>query len=834
MPRFLTRSAVYICLIVATTCQAARMSFGGSTPKKVEEELAYPCTISDFLASAPRQKAINHSESGVEWRVYSNSGAVMVEPIRPVTRKDNPIPSDFSSDPRAYKVDDGWLFGLNLGEFGGSLEWYSEDRTKTYTISTNENVNGFIQTNGALFVYEGLAHMFSNQGTIELVKKNAAGKWDIEPFVTLHEEPCAALTDTDGAMLVVTWSSVVKVWLSGKMKLLSRGEWLPGWGMFYPVWSYANSAVLDMDDTLYIGARQEVVKINSLHKNPTIEHIIRGAKARENAETAESKFFTEYANDMKSKDALVRQSAVRRMGGSDNHNNAVNELRHNRDFEMTFMGTNIYEAAEAVIPALNDESAIVRVEAARALGTLGHVVGAELLTKALDDPNGDVMVMAAWALGRLADDSLPGLLKGLKSANDAVASESCRSLGVLGGRASSALPALQELLRDDRQAVKAAAGKAIKQIADSASPQLAIINDPKSDKDARKSAMWELSQIGAVTEEVIPALVHALRDPDADVRSDAACAMKYINYIDPSAAKEAANALMAALSDESEPVAATAAEALGRFGPATVPKLIVAMQNDNSAVRIHAASAIYWMEQPAKEAAPDLLRLLDDQVPAVRQSAARALEHMGKEAFPATSRLIALMNNPDKEVRQYAIVTLGCIGATDEAVLPALNKAIQVADRDTQSAAFRALWTMNPRTSAVESAIVEAIANNDEFIQECRPEELGEMGRSLPKLIPALVHAAEKNLPWELAMVFGDIGADAATAVPVLIKGLKSPDNKVRLASARSLGLIGAPAAEAVSALSEMEESRDLRLIIEAEYALKSIRNPTRADTEKR
>lgn len=759
----------------------------------------------------------------------------MIEPVHPIAREEVPTkPPQFSGDPRAFRVEDGWLFGNNHGEFGGSLEWYSIDGRESYSISTEENVNGFIRAGGSLFVYEGLAHLSLNQGTIKVVKRNATGRWVIEPFVTLHEEPCVALLDTDDTMLIVTWSSVVKVWPSGKMKLLWRGERLTDLGIFYPFWIYANSAVLDKDDTLYMGTRQEVVRIVSLHKNPRIEHIRRGTKAQGDVETAKSKFFADYANDMKSKDPLVRRRAVRRMGGTGKRDDAADAVELGREYESTFTGTNRYHAAEAAIPALKDESAAVRVEAAQALGTLGHLVGAGPLAEAMDDPSGDVAVAAASALGRLADGSLPGLIEGLKSANAAVVVESCRSLGGLGGRASIALPALRDALRHDRRDVRAAADEAIKQIAASATPHVATLNDPRSDKAARRSATWELSKIGAVTEQVIPALAQALRDPDAEVRSDAACALEYIKYIDPSAAEEAATALVETFSDESEDVAAVAVEAAARFGPAGIPKLIAVMRSDSPVLRMRAADAIFWMEHPAKEAVPDLVSLLGDKVPGVRQRAARALQHMGREAAPATSRLIELMNDPDEKVRYRVICALGGIGSTNEEVLPALNRAIHAADADTRSAAFWALRTMRPRTPAVESALVEAIADHDEFVQKLDAAELGELGRSLPMVIPALVRVAEKNLSWEVASGFGAIGPDAAAAVPLLIKGLKSTDAEVRLAAARSLGQIGPGAAGAIPALSEMAESRDLRLIIEADYALTRIRDPARTGAERR
>lgn len=768
---------------------------------------------------------IDLTEIGVDWRVFSKDETVMVEPLlRPQRREQTPAKrSDFSGDPLALKVDDGWLVGRNRGEFGGTLAWYSSDGKRSYLLSATENVNGFIRAGGSLFVYEGLAHLSSNRGTIKCIKRNAAGTWGQEPFVTLHEDPRVALLDADDAMLVVTWSSVVKVWPSGKMKLLLKGESLAESGVFYPRWCGANSAVLARDDTLYIGATQEVVRISSLHANPKIEHIVCGTKAKADAEAITGKFFADYASDMKSKNASVRQRAVQRMGRVGARDAPPDAAESAREYERVFTGTDRYDAAVALMPALKDESAAVAVEAARALGRVGHVVSAEPLAKAIEDPRSEVAVMAAWALGRLAGDQLPGLLKGLKSAEAAVALQSCRSLGELGGRATAALPALRDLVRDSRRAVQTAATAAIQQIAAAANVHVATLNDPGSDSDARKAAAWELAQMGAASDQVMPALVRALDDRDASVRSDAAFAL---GRIGPPAAKDAGAALVKAFTDKNSHVAGVAAEAAARMGPAMLPPLVAAMRSDAPAARMGAADAFFWMECPPKDVVPELVRLLDDKAVAVRQRAARALEHLGKQAMPAAGRLIELMNDPDKEVRCHVIGALGRIGPSDERVLPALNGAIHSVDRDTRSAAFFALRSMRPRTPAVESGIVDAITNDEELIRECRNTELGKLGRSLPKVIPALVRAAEKKLSWELAWAFGEIGHEAATAVPVLIEGLKSADDDVRLAAARSLGQIGPRAAPAVPALAAAAESRDLRLVILADEAMTRIGNP--------
>ena len=99
---------------------------------------------------------------------------------------------------------------------------------------------------------------------------------------------------------------------------------------------------------------------------------------------------------------------------------------------------------------------------------------------------------------------------------------------------------------------------------------------PLSEWGLKETAADALSRIGA---EAVPALIAALRDPDAPVRLQAARALSRIG---PEAAP-AVPALTAALSDHDVLVRRNAARALGQIGPAAkhaVPELIRALGSE--------------------------------------------------------------------------------------------------------------------------------------------------------------------------------------------------------------------------------------------------------------
>ena len=90
----------------------------------------------------------------------------------------------------------------------------------------------------------------------------------------------------------------------------------------------------------------------------------------------------------------------------------------------------------------------------------------------------------------------------------------------------------------------------------------------------------------------------------------------------------------------------TAADALGRIGPAGVPALVQALHSRDSDVRLKATEVLGRMGPDAKDSVPDLVRLLDDPEVAVRKAAARTLGRIGPAAKDAVSALMRSLLQP--------------------------------------------------------------------------------------------------------------------------------------------------------------------------------------------
>lgn len=171
-------------------------------------------------------------------------------------------------------------------------------------------------------------------------------------------------------------------------------------------------------------------------------------------------------------------------------------------------------SVEALIGAQQDESRVIRKDAARALGGIGDARAASPLGTALSDGDLDVRREAAEALVKIGEPAVQPVVAGLSS-SPVLATE---TLGRL--RSSAAVEPLARALKDRDPDVRVAAAKALGAIRDrrAVEPLAAVLRRDKA-AVVRQAAVQALHEIPG--ERALPALVDALADPDAGVREAA-------------------------------------------------------------------------------------------------------------------------------------------------------------------------------------------------------------------------------------------------------------------------------------------------------------------------
>lgn len=433
-------------------------------------------------------------------------------------------------------------------------------------------------------------------------------------------------------------------------------------------------------------------------------------------------------------------------------------------------------------------------------------------------------------LPELSTASVPALIGALEDSDAVVRWRSARALGNLGSIAKAAVPALRTKLGDPDSTVRIHAAKA-------------------------------LGRMGDNSEETIRSLSRLIDESDQSVAYTCVHALQ--NLDDPSGA--VVRSLGKALECNEHAVIIAAVESLVKRGVTSMPAIIDALQNEQTAM--WGCIAVADIGEEAAEAVPHLAKLLSKETSApTRMHAILALAAIGPDAQPATRDIISFARETnDLTERVSAAYALGAIGATDgtdfliksleskdeflrmiaswslarinpgqwqDQAIQRLTEGLQSSKSEVRVAAAKGIQELDVPADAVASALMQTVSDPDPAVVEnvinalvgLGPSAASYAGRSLTdqdKRNAALVVLARMGpdardaLPQMLAAVTGDdpafaarvqlaiaeIGPPAESAVPKLVASLDSPNDRIRHSAMYALGRIGPAAGKARAAL---------------------------------
>ncbi|HBW22908.1 MAG TPA: hypothetical protein DEF68_05960 [Elusimicrobia bacterium] len=194
-----------------------------------------------------------------------------------------------------------------------------------------------------------------------------------------------------------------------------------------------------------------------------------------------------------------------------------------------------------------------------------------------------------------------------------------------------------------------------------------------------------------------------------------------------------------------------------------------------------------------EKAVPQLIKSLGDGDPGVRGDATRSLGRLksGKAVVPLTSRL---KSDTSSSVRGQAALALAEIG--DRKAVPALVQCFKDKSAGVKGYCVRALGILRAKEAVAPLAGLMAGANADFKAQVLNslgkvgsPEAGGAVKTELEDLRAKRAGGAKIDQPLlveeEAIRALGEIGG--ADAVPLVKKGLDSPDDRIRAVSCRAL-----------------------------------------------
>lgn len=360
--------------------------------------------------------------------------------------------------------------------------------------------------------------------------------------------------------------------------------------------------------------------------------------------------------------------------------------------------------------------------------------------------------------------------KRLRNPDPRVRLAAINELGEMGSSASSAIPTLLDVMRnDDSREVSNAVPEVLWKIGPDTNAGNVWLNSRLKDPDAavRTHAAfvlgshrphWSLAFLRLRrpwVKEAVTALAEVVRDEDRVVRWMAVTGI--MRYAGPDTA-EAVPALVQAMDDDSEVIRRHAAIALTRIGPAAhpaIPALVREIKKPYEKageedpdrvwvrahmVKLHAGMALGRI---GPRAVPELVKLLEDPDDGVREMALHAFPYVGKEALP---RLAELLRDPNVVTRRSAAQAVGSFGAAAAGMVPSLMSALQDADEEVRDKAAFALGRIGPAASPAVPALAASLKDTDKVYSICYA--LGEIGPEAKEAVPALLaFIGDENRP---------------------------------------------------------------------------------------
>ena len=233
--------------------------------------------------------------------------------------------------------------------------------------------------------------------------------------------------------------------------------------------------------------------------------------------------------------------------------------------------------------------------------------------------------------------------------NDQV--KTAHSLGEMGSDAERAIPALVRVIKTGRAEVRVISLIALLKIDPTMRDMVPILlysvegegqaQEPVLEQELglQQDAFWKWGSLvrTKVDPSILPLLVDALRESDADIRTLAVLLLGNL-------ARESSEALRYVLEASKDPdkqVRGAVLRVLSRIGPRleeVIPALLAGLKDSEPEVRTYAVIALGRLGAKTKKVIPALTRALSDEESQVRFVALKVLESFGaeaKEAAPA-------------------------------------------------------------------------------------------------------------------------------------------------------------------------------------------------------
>lgn len=200
------------------------------------------------------------------------------------------------------------------------------------------------------------------------------------------------------------------------------------------------------------------------------------------------------------------------------------------------------------------------------------------------------------------------------------------------------------------------------------------------------------------------------------------------------------------------------------------------LKSDSVPARIEAAKALNALSPNVAPVARELVAALKDDYFDVRENACEALRKLGPAAVPPLSEAL---KDDSYYMQLYAARTLGRIGPAAKEAVPALGELLTRADNDVRGAVVEAIEAIGDPAPAA-AALLSALSHPNEGVRATAARALAKAGKTLVPEIAKLLTSSDPGAVAAAALALAEIGRDAASSAPALVKLLLDECERAR------------------------------------------------------
>ncbi len=116
------------------------------------------------------------------------------------------------------QYENGWLAGLDAGEWGGRLIWFSSDGKQKIVI-LQDNIRGIAKVGKETLILRGLNHISMDKGSVSKLIKDVNGNFQIQDLVKLEFMPKSFVVESNESILISLRDKIVRVKTNGEMEI---------------------------------------------------------------------------------------------------------------------------------------------------------------------------------------------------------------------------------------------------------------------------------------------------------------------------------------------------------------------------------------------------------------------------------------------------------------------------------------------------------------------------------------------------------------------------------------------------------------------------------------